>query len=426
MQKSVIRNERVREEYQVIKHPSGLTICLYPMKGFSSAYALFATKYGSVDTTFKTNEDADFVTVPEGIAHYLEHKLFENDTCDAFQLFAKTGANANAFTSFDKTAYLFSCSQQFEENLEILLNFVQEPYFTDESVAKEQGIIAQEIKMYEDEPSWRVFFNGLRALYRNHPVRIDIAGTAESIAKIDKNLLYRCYKTFYNLNNMVLSIAGNFDVSKTLEICDKLLKPTPDLGLEAVFPDEPYEVKRPETLQKLTCSLPLFNVFFKLPAFNGREYAEKYIIYNILLETILGKTSAFYDRLLNDGLINSNFSVGVLNGRGFFTLTADGESADPRKVFTEVKNALKTAKTAGLSETEFENVRKKTYGELISMLGSVSATATNMMDAYFSGNDLFTLIEITAELTYEDVTKTLAGLDEENACISIIEPVTDN
>ncbi|MCL2019784.1 MAG: insulinase family protein [Oscillospiraceae bacterium] len=423
MNTNIIRSDRVREEYQVIKHPSGLTICLYPMKGFTSAYALFAAKYGSVDVTFKTDEDTEFVSVPEGIAHYLEHKLFENDDCDAFQLFAKTGANANAYTSFDKTAYLFSCSQHFEKNLEILLNFVQEPYFTEESVAKEQGIIGQEIKMYEDEPGWRVFFNGLRTLYHKNPVRIDIAGTSESIAKIDKELLYRCYKTFYNLNNMVLSIAGSFDVRKTLEICDRLLKPTPDLGLEAVFPDEPEEVKKSETVQKLTCSMPIFNVFFKLPAFEGEENTRKYVIYNIILETILGKTSAFYDELLNDGLINSNFTVGVLNGRGFFTLTADGESSEPRKVFEEIKKALLQAKGGNLSEKEFENVRKKTYGELISMLGSVSAVATNMMEAHFHGNNMFDIIEITANLSYQDIISTLAEFNEENSCISIIEPI---
>ncbi|MCL2693744.1 MAG: insulinase family protein [Oscillospiraceae bacterium] len=428
MQKQTIKNERVREEYEVINHPSGLTILLYPMQGFSSAYALFAAKYGSVDTTFKTNEDKDFITVPEGIAHYLEHKLFENDECnadgrvDAFQLYAETGANANAYTSFDKTAYLFSCSQKFEENLKILLKFVQEPYFTDESVAKEQGIIAQEIKMYRDEPSWRVFFNGLQALYHSNPVRIDIAGTADSIAKIDKDLLYRCYKTFYNLNNMVLSIAGNFDVTSTLKICDELLKPTPDLKVEAVFPDEPGEVKQCETVQKLTCAMPIFNVFFKLPAYEGYENAEKYITYNIILETVLGKTSAFYNHLTNEGLINNNFAVGVLNGRGFFTLTADGESCDPRKVFAEIKAALKAAKT-DFPKTEFENVRKKTYGELVAMLGSVSSTATAMMDAHFHGNNLFDQIEVTAGLTYEDVIKTLSELDEENSCISIIEPI---
>ncbi|MCL2637582.1 MAG: insulinase family protein [Oscillospiraceae bacterium] len=422
MQKNTIRNERVREEYQVIKHPSGLTICLYPMKGYSSTYALFAAKYGSVDTTFKTNEDSDYVTVPEGIAHYLEHKLFENEDCDAFQLFAKTGANANAFTSFDKTAYLFSCSQKFEENLEILLSFVQEPCFTDESVAKEQGIIAQEIKMYEDDPGYRVFFNGLQALYHKNPVRIDIGGTVESIAKIDKELLYRCYKTFYNLNNMVLSIAGSFDIEKTLEICDRLLKPTPDLGLEAVFPDEPAEIKTREVVQKLTCSQPLFNIFFKLPAFSGYEALEKYILYNIVTETILGKTSAFFDKMLNDGFISNNFNVGVFDGRGFFSLYADGESSDPRKVFGEIKAAFKSAKQNSFSETEFENVRKKIYGELMSMLSSVSTAATSVMDAYFHGNNLFDTIEITAKITYNDAVKALTELDEENACISIIEP----
>jgi len=423
MQKSVIKNNRVREEYQVIKHPSGLTICLYPMKGFSGAYALFGAKYGSVDTTFKTKEDADFITVPEGIAHYLEHKLFENDECDAFELYAKTGANANAFTSFDKTAYLFSCSQKFEENLEILLSFVQEPYFTDESVAKERGIIAQEINMYKDEPGWRVFFNGLQAVYHNNPVRVDIAGTVESIAEIDKDLLYRCYKTFYNLNNMILSVAGNFDPEKTLEICDRLLKPTPDLGLEAVFPDEPYEVKQRETVQKLSCSMPIFNVFFKLPAYEAMESAEKFIIYNIIIETVLGKTSAFYDRMLNEGFISGNFAVGVLHGRGFFTITADGESSDPRKVFGEIKKALKSAKSGNFAELEFNNVRKKTYGELISTLSSVSAAATSVMDAHFQGNNLFDSIEIAANLTYEDAVKALSELDEENSCISIIEPI---
>ncbi|MCL2077902.1 MAG: insulinase family protein [Oscillospiraceae bacterium] len=425
MEKNIVKNKRVREEYKIIKHPSGLTICLYPMKGFASAYALFAAKYGSVDTTFKTNEDGDFVTVPEGIAHYLEHKLFENDECDAFQLYARTGANANAYTSFDKTAYLFSCSQKFEENLEILLNFVQEPYFTDESVEKEQGIIAQEIKMYKDDPDWRVFMNGLQALYHNNPVRIDIAGTAESIAKIDKDLLYRCYKTFYNLNNMVLSIAGNFDVEKTLEICDRLLKPTADLGLEAVFPEEPAEVKTHETVQKLTCSMPLFNIFFKFPAFSGRENTEKYIIYNIILETVLGKTSAFYEKALNDGIINNDFAVSALNGRGFFALSASGESKDPRRVLAEIKKALKNAKENGLPEKEFENVRKMTYGEFVAVLGSVSSTATFMMDAYFQGNNMFDMFEITANLTYKDAMKLLAELDEENACISIVEPMEE-
>ncbi|MGN0596326.1 MAG: EF-P 5-aminopentanol modification-associated protein YfmH [Ruminiclostridium sp.] len=423
MNKEIIRNQRVNEEYIRIKHPSGCTICLYPMKGYSSAYALFGTNYGSVDTTFKTNKDKDFVTVPEGIAHYLEHKLFENDECDAFELYAKTGANANAFTSFDKTAYLFSCSQKFEENLEILLNFVQEPYFTDETVQKEQGIIGQEIKMYLDDPSWRVMFNGLQAIYHNNPVRIDIAGTIESIAQIDKDLLYRCYNTFYNLNNMVLSIAGNFDVDKTLEICDRLLKPSEDLGLEKIVPEEPYEVKEKRTVQKLSCSLPLFNIFFKMAPRKGIENVRDYIQYNIMLELCLGKTSRFYNDNYEQGLINDTFNVGIFNGRGFFTAIADGESREPDKVFEEIKKELYRLRKEGVSKEEFENIKKKTYGELLTMFNNVESMATNLLSAEMDGVSVYEMVEAAANTTFDDIVKKLEEFDIENSSISIVEPV---
>lgn len=422
MNKEIIRNERVREEYIRIKHKSGCTICLYPMKDYSTAYALFATRYGSVDTTFKTKNDADFITVPEGIAHYLEHKLFENDECDAFQLYAKTGANANAYTSFDKTAYLFACTQKFEENLEILLNFVQEPYFTDATVAKEQGIIGQEIKMCEDDPDWRAMFNALLAAYEKNPVRIDIAGTVESIAQINKDLLYRCYNTFYNLNNMVLSIAGNFDVDKTLEICDRLLKTSEDVQLETKIPDEPEMVYQKEFRQKLSCSIPLYQICFKMPNYSGREAAENYIRYNILLEAALGKTSAFYKKAYESQLINDTFNVGVFNGRGFFTCLAGGEAREPEKVYAAVKAELARLKKDGLSLEEFGNIKKKTYGELLGMFNNVEAVASMAMNAEFDGLTAYDNIEIAATVTFEDIEKTLSSLDVENSCISIIEP----
>lgn len=420
---TIIKNDRIKEHYTRIKHSSGCTICLYPMKGYSSAYVLFGTKYGSVDTTFKTNEDKDFVTVPEGIAHYLEHKLFENDECDAFELYAKTGANANAFTSFDKTAYLFSCSQKFEENLEILLNFVQEPYFTDETVQKEQGIIGQEIRMYDDDPGWRVFFNGLQAMYHNNPVRIDIAGTVESIAKIDKDLLYRCYNTFYNLNNMAITIAGNFDPDKALEICDRLLKPSKDIGLEAIVPDEPYEIKQKEFVQKLSCSLPLFEICLKYPNFTGAQANEKYVIHSILFELALGKTSKFYTDMYERGLINDTFGVGIFNGRGFFSAIFDGESREPRTVFEEIKKELYRLRNDGLSEEEFSAIKKKTYGELLTKFNNVEAVATSLLNAEFDGVNLYDTLEITANATFEQVKNALGEIDIENSCISIVEPV---
>ena len=276
----------IRDIYEgrdrIIKHKSGWTICLYPMPDYSTTYAIFGTKYGSVDTTFKTKNDDNYVTVPEGIAHYLEHKLFENDECDAFELYSKTGASANAFTSFDCTAYLFTCTQKFAENLRILLNLVQEPYFTDENVEKERGIITQEIKMYLDDPGTRVFYNCLGGIYHNNPAKIDIAGTVESIQKIDKELLYRCYNTFYNLNNMVLSIAGNFDPDEALSICDELLKTNEDPQIYVIVPDEPYEVKEKRVIQKLACAIPMFQIGFKIPY--PKDPIKDYLLYNIMLE----------------------------------------------------------------------------------------------------------------------------------------------
>lgn len=243
--KTIIRSPQTGDQYTHIHHKSGLEILVCEMDGFSTTEAMFGTKYGSINTQFKTAADSDYCTVPEGIAHFLEHKLFENEDCDVFDLYAKTGANANAFTSFDKTCYFFSCSDHFPESLKILLSFVQSPYFTPESVAKEQGIIGQEIRMCNDDPGWRVFFNMLSGLYQKHPVRIDIAGTIESIAQITDDLLYRCYRTFYNLHNMVLAVAGNCTADQVLEIADELLKPCEDQKLETVFPEESLDIVRP-------------------------------------------------------------------------------------------------------------------------------------------------------------------------------------
>jgi predicted Zn-dependent peptidase len=390
------------------------------MEGFSSAYALFGTKYGSVDSTFKTNNEADYVTVPAGIAHFLEHKLFENEDCDAFKLYAETGASANAYTSFDKTAYLFLCSQNFSKNLEILLDFVQKPYFTDETVQKEQGIIAQEIKMYDDSPEWRVFFNCLENVYHNNPVRINIAGTVDTIAEIDKDLLYRCYNTFYNLNNMVISIAGNFNADEALEICDRLLKPNTDIGLQSVIPDEPHRVKKKEVREKLSVGMPLFQIGFKLP----NEYAaikENYVRYNIFLETALGKTSSFYMQAYESGLINETFNVAVFNGRGFFLCVADGEAREPEKVCEQIKAELKRLNQVGLCEEDFVKIKKQTYGELIGTLTSAEAMASNMMNAEFDDTDMFANIEAAATVTFDDITAILKEFDEENSCLSIIE-----
>ena len=425
MKKEVLTSSRLGESCTRIKHDSGLNICLYPMKGFSSAFAIFGTRYGSVDTTFKTNEDADFVTVPEGIAHYLEHKLFEGEECNAFENFAKTGAYSNAFTSFDATAYHFSCSDKFADNLRTLLDFVQNPYFTDENVQKEQGIIAQEIKIYLDDPGWRVLFNGLGAVYHNNPVRIDIAGTVESIAQINKELLYRCYNTFYNLNNMTLAIAGNFDTDEALKVCDEMLKPSKDIGLQAIVPDEPHDVKEKRVTQKLYCALPLFQLAFKMPNLKGRESTRQYMIWNILLDTALGSFSPFYSKFYDDGLINDTFSASVFKGRGFFLPIVGGDSRDPDRISEEVKKELARLKKDGLPKADFDIVKKMTYGDLVSSFNNVGSVAKGMLNSDFNDISVFENLEMAADVTYDDVMDALAGLDIENSSLSIIEPRED-
>ena len=404
---------------RVIKHSSGCTICLYPMGDFSSAYALFGTKYGSVDTTFKTKYDEDYITVPEGIAHYLEHKLFENDECDAFELYAKTGAHANTFTSFDCTAYLFASTQEFGENLKILLNLVQQPYFTDENVEKERGIITQEIKMYLDDPGTRVFYNCMEGVYYNNPARIDIAGTVESIQKIDKELLYRCYNTFYNLNNMVLSIAGNFDPDEALRICDELLICKEDPEIDVVVPEEPYQVKEKKIVQKLACAMPLFQLGFKIPY--PENTLKDYLAFNIMLETALGDSSEFYNRLYDEGVINDSFGVGVSKGRGFFVPIICGIAHDPDRVTDEVVKELSRIKTEGLSRENVNTSIKMTYGELFSFDNAEKVARSGMM-AQFEDRDIFSAAETAASLTYDDAMEMLNRLDLDNYCLSIVEP----
>ena len=239
-----IKSERAHDSYYKITHDSGLTIFVYPKQGYKSAYAIFGTKYGSINTCFSL-DGGEKITVPDGIAHYLEHKLFESEDGDAFARYAKTGANANAYTSFEKTCYLFSCTDRFDESFEILLDFVQNPYFTAQTVAKEQGIIGQEIKMYDDSPDWRVMFNMLGGMYHNHPVKIDIAGTVESIAEITAEKLYDIYNVFYNLNNMVLCVSGNVTVEQVLKTADKMLKPCEKHTIQNFFKDEPREIAQP-------------------------------------------------------------------------------------------------------------------------------------------------------------------------------------
>ena len=422
MEKSIIKSERTGDSCIHVKHKSGLDIYICEMPGFSSVEALFGTKYGSVNTMFKMRDDEDYTVVPEGIAHFLEHKLFENVDCDVFELYAKTGASGNAFTSFDKTCYLFNCSKNYQESLRILLDFVQKPYFTQATVDKEQGIIGQEIKMTNDNPDWRLFFNLLRGMYHNHPVKIDIAGTVESIAQIDAELLYKCYYTFYNLNNMVLSIAGNINAEEVLAICDECLKPCEDTGLVTVFPDEPDSIVTPEIYENQPVGATLFSIGYKCASCSGMERLKKTMAASIAASMLTDASTDMYKKLLDEEIINSSFASEVFYGDGYFTVIFSGESDKPEIVRKSLSNEIGRIIADGLNEKDFARIKKSTYGALIRELNNVEAVANLLINAHMDGVSPYDTINVLSELTSGDVYEFIKNeLCEDKTVLSVIK-----
>lgn len=416
------RNELLNEQYYEIDHDSGLKIFVMEKPQYSGAFAMFGTKYGSVDTCFKLKGEDSFTSVPEGIAHFLEHKLFESEELDAFERFSKTGANANAFTSFDRTCYIFQCTTSFKENLEILLDFVKSPYFTEETVQKEQGIIGQEIRMYQDNPDWQVLFNLLRGIYHNNPVRIDIAGTIESIAQINAGLLYSCYNTFYNLSNMALAVAGNVTKDEVIAIADKMLKKEEKKEFQQIIPDEPEKVAQAYIEETLGVDIEKFALGFKENYSEPVRTAKQTLLMNIALEVIAGKVSPLYSRLMSQGLINTNFGKEYFTGRGFSLPIFTGESHDPEKVKQEIIKEIENIKTNGISDDDFNVSVKKLYGAEVYRYNDVDDLAGNMLDSYFNGSELFENINLYKEITKTEVEKAIIGsFDKDNCCLSVIK-----
>lgn len=417
-----VRNELLNEKYYDIDHPSGLKILVMPKENYSSTYAIFATKYGSIDTMIQMS-DGSFKEIPEGTAHFLEHKLFESEDLDAFERFAKTGASANAYTSFERTGYLFSCSANFKKNLEILLDFVQNPYFTQATVEKEQGIIGQEIDMYKDAPDWEVMFNCLRTMYHNLPVRIDIAGTQESIAQITAKTLYGCYDNFYNLHNMVLAVAGNADVNEIVEVADKVLKPVEGKMAQRKVIDEPEEVIDSYIEEKLSVATPQFMFGFKESWDTPERTTKEEISMEILLDMISGQSSELYKRLFDGKLINNSFGFEYFTGFGYSCVLFAGESNDPKKVAEEIVGEIGRFRETGFDKTAFERTKKKLYGRMIMGMNDIEGLANNMAVSYFAGEDVFTDFEIFKTVTLDDVNDIFKKtLDENRSVLSVINP----
>jgi len=402
---------------------NGLTVYVIPKPGYEKKYAFFAASYGGADRRFQL--DGTWQDTPAGIAHFLEHKLFDTESGNALADLAANGAQPNAFTSSELTAYYFECTDGFEENLKTLLDFVSTPYFTAESVAKEQGIIGQEINMIEDHPGHAVYYNLLKGLYGSHPVRDSIAGTVESIGEITAQTLYDLHRAFYRPSNMVLCAVGDIDPDQVLETARALLSadyhepPTKDYG-----PADTAPVIKPRTEVSMTVSQPMFLIGTRVPpAEKGESYLRGELTGHLALQYLVGPSAPLYIRLYGEGLISNDFACGFLAGRGHAFTTFGGESRDPDKVLAEIKAEVKTVLADGLDETRFARLKKAASGKLIRSLDDVESLCYGQTESHFHGANLLDQPAMLETITAADVRGFIENhLQPEQFALSVVSP----
>lgn len=406
---------------------NGLRVFLLPKAGFSQVYSTFTTNYGSIDRTFRLGSE-DFITVPDGIAHFLEHKMFESEEGDVFHDFAMHGASANAFTSFDLTTYLFSCTEDVLENTNILLDFVQHPYFTEETVEKEKGIIGQEIRMYDDNPEWRAFFGLLRAMYHEHPVRVDIAGTVESIAQITKDTLYKCYNTFYHPSNMIFFAAGGFDPEQMMttirENQGEKQFPAAE-SIERSFPEEQTRVYEKETVAHLGVSQPRALVGWKDKevGLKGRDLLARELLTGVILDVLFGRSSDFYQRMIDEELIDGQFSWEYELTPTYGYSIVGGNTTDPTTLLARMDELVESACKSGLPDVEFERCRRKAIGRVMASMDSPSYLARSFTSYYLRGADLFESVELLESFTLEAANRRVQShFQPEQRAVSLVLP----
>ncbi|OZT11562.1 peptidase M16 [Priestia aryabhattai] len=415
-----IEFSQLKEQLYHEKMDNGLEVYILPKPEFNKTFATFTTKYGSIDNQFVPLGEDEMIKVPDGIAHFLEHKLFEKEDGDVFQQFSKQGASANAFTSFTRTAYLFSCTSNFEQNLETLVDFVQEPYFSEKTVEKEKGIIGQEITMYDDNPDWRLYFGTIQNMYKNHPVKIDIAGTIESISHITKDLLYTCYGTFYHPSNMLLFVVGPVDAEKVMtQIRENQAKKD--------YEDMPeitrHFDKEPETVaeQKQVLNMPvqaskaMVGLKTRKPERSGQDMLRHELAMNIVLDLAFGKSSSYYEDLYKNGLIDETFSYDYTEESGFGFALIGGDTEDPNKFYGRIKEILFEVKSKGLQEDELERVRKKKIGEFLRALNSPEFIANQFTRYAFNDMNLFDVVDTLEKLTVDDVKHVMNDMIQEES-----------
>ena len=420
-------NTLLREHYFRFTHKSGLDVYVFPKK-LSTTYAVFGTRYGSIDNCFRINGEGEYRSVPDGIAHYLEHKMFENeDGVDTFSRFAKYGASANAYTSATMTAYLFSCTKNLTENLEILLDYVSKPYFTPENVEKERGIIAQEIRMYEDNPGSAIYYNLLGAMYEKHQTRVDVAGTVESISEITPELLYDCYYTFYNFSNMTLCVSGRVDMDTVLEIADRTLPEREQKKIVRHYHEEGSSVYKKRVSAEFEVSRPMFLLGVK--DMNISEDPQirmkKRVAMSILTDMLFGPTSDFAIDVYESGLVNG-FEASYDHSFDSSRIFLEGETDEPETVYDNFLAYLEEIRSEGLCEDDFNRIKRATYASYIKVFDSTKLARefTHMIhdecDPFAFGEAIKNVMFAEVQALFEELFR------EDRYAMSVINPLGDS
>lgn len=416
----IIENLKIKEKLYIEKLENGLTVMIIPKPNTKKKYITWGTNFGSIDNHFIDPKTKQEVQIPDGVAHFLEHKMFEQaNGTNSLDTLSSIGVDANAYTTNDHTTYLYECNDHFFEALDEFMDYVQNPYYTDENVEKEKGIIAQEIKMYDDHPGWQVYMNAMECLYKNNPVKIDIAGTVESINKINKDTLYTCYNTFYTPSNMLMVISGNFAPEELLEEIKKRLIRNENVNeIKRIYLEEPKEINQKQKIVNMDVNNPLFVIGFKDAVLeNKQELVKKHIAIEILLYMLIGKSSALYQRLYKEGLIIAQPDLDYEFSKEYAHITITGQSNNPERVVEELKKEIDELKQNGINEKIFTRIKKKMYGSYVTEFDDVADVARMFMGDYFKGINSFDYIENHKQVTKEFTQDILKEIFDENKMI---------
>ncbi len=420
-----IENKNIKEKCYMEKLENGLQVIIIPKKEIQKKYIIWATKFGSIDNTFIDSTTGEKVVIPDGVAHFLEHKMFEQKNgVDSLYVLMALGLDANAYTTNDHTAYLFECTDHFYEGLDELMDYVQNPYFTDKNVEKEKGIIGQEIGMYDDDPGWQLYINAMDCLYEKNPIKVDTAGTVETISGINPEMLYKCYNTFYHPSNMVLTVVGDFEPEAILAEIKKRLKDNEARGeITRIYPEEKLEINKKYVEKEMEVSLPLFMIGFKdniKDKYN--EVVKRHIAIEIILNMLIGKSSNLYNKLYKEGYLLSQPDLEYEFGNEYSHVLIGGQSKNPQKVYEKIAEKIQEMKNNDINVQEFNRIKKKIYGDYAVEYNNVADIGRMFTSDYIKGINSFEYMDKFEEIDAEYAKQVLKEIfTEDKMIMSVIK-----